>query len=1824
MSLFGCNIKDLSSLKPLDTQDILNQESEIKDAKIAFMSPTNSAENVIGKAPVTIMWDKPIFTLKNKRDSQRILTKLITISPQIEGSWQQLGTSGVLFEPKTDWKASTKYSFTIPFAKEAYSFQTQDMVIKNIHAPNLINKKPLEITFNQTITLAEAKKIEFIPHMDFDIRYPQEETYRYQKDDHKTIIFTPKSNWPENTKFMVTIPTPGREYQQIFRTIQPFKIINNPYKPDNVFDSLSIETNSRVSNKDIFKNITITSEKKIDKKFLEAYLKKAIKNSDYDSSWIGISPIGKHWIPNQEYTITISKNLPDIYGRKLGKDFVVKFKTQFPDTVKRMYFPHQWKNYQTGVFPKYTVNYSGTILKPQLYFERIAPKPFHKTINLTWEASPNKRVFKTLDFAQEFATEIGAQPQGIYRAELRYQKPEKRGRPSKMENLFAIGDLLVESKTNADNYVDLVARNTKGEAVEITKSFAIFKEYNQKRDLYSTEEYHQNPMKLPQNGRKYFQGFLVQSNQQWGAVTDSNNMSPYDSAVEFNPYKYKNKIRAVGFSDRPMYKPGDTVFFDTLIRKLQLKGKHTPLKKLDLEQDIAYKVSVFSPDYKELFAEERTGKLNNINGEWNIPKDAMLGSYGFNIVLNETQKNISIPFYVTEYQKPDFLVQAQWKNKQALWKEKNTAQLKAEYAFGGSLAGKEVKYKVSLFGYEPSDWWWKFPSKKDKLLTQGKAVLDQNGTLSIPVDLDVSLESANEVGTDIDWELVTLSATVHTSKSESSSVEVSVPFYKSNYQTTLQPSAYFYQLNDLKIPFEGTVKDLANQSVQTKVKAELIRRKWARNDRKDTNGDFVGEWHWVEEIIKTQNLETDEKGRFKGEFKRPKAAGQYLVRITTTDEKNRTQSQQNHFYVWTPDRDEYALRQNNLNLILPLFLQKDEHKVGDKATILFPHTEWKITNARVTLERGEVLETIEADIKNQAATFTIEPWMVPNVIGSVLIEGVDKNGHQKVKWGAIDIPVTNPNNTLSIDITPKQKLYKPGETVELEIQTHVANQPVSGQVTLAVVDQTLLALKSRKNLNLAEIFFGKLPLGVRTDHSTANFVSKDELEDIYAQIKKIKAAFENPFGGGGGSSNKLASNNRNNVDKPRGEFKDTAFWQTEIHTDKNGKATVQFKLPDNLTTWNVWAVGNTPDNAFGQGKASFKTSLPMLISPITPNFLRYGDSTQAGVLIRRNNPQTKSEKVAVTFTLEVDGETIQTEQKTVRVATEKRILFDVVIPYDQKSFLQKNKKATLSFTIHGKNSNLKDAITINRKLVAPIITSTAADLLQIDKKTTTQVVSSEDALLSNLTLKVFNSLLQNIEPLVAIAKRFNYGCSEQEITYWSAQILQNNILAATGQKVQPIDTSVLKKALQSVAQKQKRQGGFAFWSNSEASPWITAHVLEFYPLLKDYGLTFNMRKATKWLTKKMYQECTNCLSDTTRQYAAYVLLRDHVIDANELDFLTHYLSTFEAKVWFVKSVNLAGVNNVSPKTKTAFKKIQTIMNQTLRVSDRYAFWEANSDDFFAQNERITALILDNWLATNTNPSLHKKIVRYLSQSKNNISGNTALRVLVALKNYQSSLPTNNAPTEFIIKTQGQEIMHNTLEKENNFFASNTPIKPDTKQTVEYETSNQQPYFVDMELQEIHQAKDMMSTSNGFWIERSVYEVTDKKFAHPVNNLEVGKNYLVKIKVVTNRSHRQVMVEDTIVSGAEAVNFELDNTDKQLNKNQESGCYGWCQPTINHQEFYFDKARFFVDTMVAGAHEFQYIIKARLGGEYEYPAVKVSEMYNPEVMATGKGKTIEIE
>ena len=83
----------------------------------------------------------------------------------------------------------------------------------------------------------------------------------------------------------------------------------------------------------------------------------------------------------------------------------------------------------------------------------------------------------------------------------------------------------------------------------------------------------------------------------------------------------------------------------------------------------------------------------------------------------------------------------------------------------------------------------------------------------------------------------------------------------------------------------------------------------------------------------------------------------------------------------------------------------------------------------------------------------------------------------------------------------------------------------------------------------------------------------------------------------------------------RKNFKDTAFWQPDVVTGADGKATVKVDLPDNLTTWRATARGVTSDTKVGATKYKVVARKDVIMRLETPRFITQGDTvTLSGIV----------------------------------------------------------------------------------------------------------------------------------------------------------------------------------------------------------------------------------------------------------------------------------------------------------------------------------------------------------------------------------------------------------------------------------------------------------------------------------------------------------------------------------------------------------------------------------------------------------------------------------
>ncbi len=92
----------------------------------------------------------------------------------------------------------------------------------------------------------------------------------------------------------------------------------------------------------------------------------------------------------------------------------------------------------------------------------------------------------------------------------------------------------------------------------------------------------------------------------------------------------------------------------------------------------------------------------------------------------------------------------------------------------------------------------------------------------------------------------------------------------------------------------------------------------------------------------------------------------------------------------------------------------------------------------------------------------------------------------------------------------------------------------------------------------------------------------------------------------------------------RQDFSDSAYWNAQLRTDADGKAHVEFKVPDSYTNWQVTVIGVSKNMHVGQHNASFSVAKPIMVSPIVPRLCTEGDKVQVGANIHNRTDKKQT------------------------------------------------------------------------------------------------------------------------------------------------------------------------------------------------------------------------------------------------------------------------------------------------------------------------------------------------------------------------------------------------------------------------------------------------------------------------------------------------------------------------------------------------------------------------------------------------------------------------
>lgn len=365
-------------------------------------------------------------------------------------------------------------------------------------------------------------------------------------------------------------------------------------------------------------------------------------------------------------------------------------------------------------------------LKNQLLsdFRYADDKDKQKNLNRIFSALPQQSEFeidlKSFDDYQLHSTIAKIDPlkSGIYlimtsnRQDFKYEKDVSEMR----YQILNVTDFVIAFR----NDMLLLTNRESGKPV-VGKTVEVYEK--QSGVLKLTETVGTNEMglakfKLPESNYRYYT-FRIQGDQ---------GDYQYYAYPEYEDRENKKEANIKFFTDRAIYRPGQTVYFKAIL--YHSDGKND--KKIAAFEKV--EIALKDPNGKRITSVSAvSNEFGSVSGEFVLPASGLTGY--FTLEDNFSRNDSSYSFSVEEYKRPKFEVEFDKVTDTFKLDEEITAKGKATAYSGANIDNAKVVYRVyrqAVYPYRP--WWMrgKFPdSSPSEEIIQGETQTDSDGKFEI-------------------------------------------------------------------------------------------------------------------------------------------------------------------------------------------------------------------------------------------------------------------------------------------------------------------------------------------------------------------------------------------------------------------------------------------------------------------------------------------------------------------------------------------------------------------------------------------------------------------------------------------------------------------------------------------------------------------------------------------------------------------------------------------------------------------------------------------------------------------------------------------------------------------------------------------------------------------------------------------------------------------------------------------------------------------------------------------------------------------------------------
>ncbi len=1329
------------------------------------------------------------------------------------------------------------------------------------------------------------------------------------------------------------------------------------------------------------------------------------------------------------------------------------------------------------------------------------------------------------------------------------------------------------------------------------------------------------------------------------------------------------------YTDRPIYRPGQEVFVKGLYR-MHFDGVFKVFDEADM------KVEVRDSKGEVVLSQKRpVSAYGTFSTSVKLPADAPLGSYSI------SAGNGWASFDVAEYVGAAFEAKAETDKEEYLAGETARLAISGKYYFGVPLDGGVLEYSLSAQNFHfdrYKDEYFSFGNSwyscydcgyGDTYLKSGKATLDAQGIAHLEQSLDFAQLFTGETGGQS--KIFVLHGTIKDKQGKSVSFQKSFIVHRGSLYLGVKTDPTFTGANqDVALRLK-TVDVQGKPTAKSGITVVVNKVGWESYKRQEVDGGYYNRPQQILTPVITKRASTNSAGEYTEQLKLAEP-GQYQIVATTEDGKGNTVTGVSDLYVYGAGTID--VRPTN-NATLNVRAEKTDVKAGDMAQFII-ESPFPRAKALISIERGRIFtyEVIDITQSMYQYEFPITEDYAPNVFASVVLLAPGP----AIKFGQVEFTVDKKAKELTIDLKADKTAYLPGEKVTLAIKTtDAAGRAVPANVSLAVADLSVLALKGNPKKDPLLFFYDGFPLTVTTEANVKNLLMEAEIPT-------------GNKGGDGGNPADLAT-------RKRGEFKDTAFWQADVITNAQGMAEVSFTLPDNITRWQIESVGLTKDTRLGVRYAELLAQKEVMAVPLKPRFIVPGDTFMLGAKIFNQSANTQTLEV----TFESDTLTFEDTpraRKTIKAGESDVVYVEVTAPESVQSGVH-------SFTLSAKNGSYNDTveqtISITRNMTYES-TATANSTSAVSAK---EYLYLPDGLLKDrggLTIKTSATLAVYLTDALTYLFEYPYGCSEQLASRLSAMAITKKALAVPnvgtsfdlpevtmGGVSYTVDEAIAK-GLEQIYDSQNADGGFAYYKGLKADPYVSIHVLNTLMDIKAAGYPVRpqvINNAVSYLYgqvsyfKKQQGSAdtlvllTYALSRADQGSGSYAALVQQVAGLATPRYLSDTASS--------NSLAYLALITTRANVSAAFKeKVFAALINRVEIDSRGAYVKTNPANtgwaYYETAEKNTALFLKALVADERVYTQTDSVLRWLLASRASDgswgSTNASVAAIDALSEYL--LWKRETESRFTLTTTlDEKEVSTTAFGADNILATITTFLPiaemktSAAQAISFTKSNASElantFYYDLSLKYFLPVKQIAPRDEGIAITRAFYRLTDTAQQEPLTNAKVGEVVKGVLTIISPKERHLFAVEDYIPAGFEIVDFSLATEDEETITNavgtenaapalasaqpvrrsiterilgnshtQVAGAGilgGSLAPTASarrapvYQTFYpdFDELHddrifLFAEHLAPGAYTYEYYLRATTPGAFSHLPAVASDLYFPENFGRTAGSTFTVE